>query len=167
MPSLASSVFVDPAARIMGAVALGDNSSVWAGAVVRGDDAGVTVGPGAAILENCVVEAPGGHPVNIGANCIVSHAAVVHGATVEDDALVGIGAIVLDDAVVGRGSIVGAGAVVAPRTVLPPDTLALGTPARVVRELTQGERESVREEVARLALKAAQYRTLFAINDNG
>ncbi len=161
-PSIADSAFVDPAARIMGAVSLGAEASVWAGAVLRGDDDLVTIGSRAAILEGCIVEAPVGHPVKVADNCLISHGAILHGCEVREGALVGIGAIVLDGAVVGRGAVVAAGSVVPPGSQLPDGKLIVGTPARVARDVSPDERRQIAEELERVVAKGQQYKRLFA-----
>ncbi len=160
-PKLAATAFVDPLARVAGNVTLGDGASVWAGAVVRGDDASVDIAAGSAVLENCVVEAPPGHPVSVGPRVIISHGAIVHGATLGAGCLIGIGAIVLDGAEVGEASIIGAGAVVAPGTKVPPRSLVLGVPGKVVRELRPQDAATTAAEASKLQEKAAAYRRLF------
>jgi carbonic anhydrase/acetyltransferase-like protein (isoleucine patch superfamily) len=160
-PRLAPTAFVDPLARVAGQVTLGDGASVWAGAVVRGDDDRVDVAAGSAVLENCIVEAPPGHPVTVGPRAIISHGAIVHGATIGAGCLIGIGAIVLDGAVVGEASIIGAGAVVAPGTQVPPRSLVLGVPGKVVRQLSPTEAEHTAAEATKLQEKAAAYRRMF------
>jgi len=119
-PRMDESVFLAPDSWVIGDVTIMEGANVWNGAIIRGDDDTVEIGARATILENCVVEAPTGSPVKIGDEAIVSHGAIVHGATVGAKALVGIGAIVLDGAEVGEGAIVGSGAVVPPRAVIPP-----------------------------------------------
>lgn len=164
-PRVHGTAFVDPSARIMGEVNLAAEVGVWAGSVVRGDDDSVDIGAGSVILERCIVEAPEGRPVSVGPRCLISHGAILHGCRVEEGALVGIGAIVLDGAVVGRDAVVGAGSVVTPGTHLPPGVLALGTPARVVRELRPAERREVEAELARVVAKGAVYRRIFYPDD--
>lgn len=160
-PRLSPTAFVDPLARVAGEVSLADGASVWAGAVVRGDDDRVEIGEGAAVLENCVVEAPTGRPVTVGSGAIISHGAIVHGASIGAGCLVGIGAIVLDGAQVGKGSIIGAGAVVAPGTEVPPGSLVLGIPGKVLREVRPEEAANTAAEAANIREKAAIYRRLF------
>lgn len=161
-PRVDGSVLVAPGSFVIGDVIIKEGSGIWNGAVVRGDDDSVEIGARVTVLENCVVEAPVGSPVKIGDGAIVSHGAIVHGATIGDNALVGIGAIVLDGATVGEGSIIGAGAVVPPRAVIPPNTLALGIPAKVVREVRDGEMEFVAKERQRLTSKVEKYKMIFA-----
>lgn len=160
-PKLAATAFVDPLARVAGNVTMAEGASVWAGAVVRGDDAGVDIAAGAAVLENCVVEAPPGHPVTLEPGVIVSHGAIVHGATLRAGCLIGIGAIVLDGAEVGEASIIGAGAVVSPGTKVPARSLVLGVPGKVIRELRREDAERTAHEAAKLSEKAAGYLKIF------
>jgi carbonic anhydrase/acetyltransferase-like protein (isoleucine patch superfamily) len=139
-PVLGDEAWVAPSASVIGDVVIGDGSSVWYGAVVRGDVCSVRIGRGANIQDNAVVHVTTGRsPALIGEGVTVGHGAVLHGCTVHDRALVGIGAVVLDDAVIGEEAMVGAGALVTPRTEIPPRMLALGSPARPVRPLTEGE----------------------------
>ena len=157
-PRVPASAYVDPGARVMGAVSLGERVVVMFGAVLRGDDDTVTVGDDTVILENTLIEAPRGNPVVIGSRVLVSHGAIVHGARVGDGALIGIGAIVLDGARVGEQAIVGAGAVVPPGREIPPRTLALGVPAKPVRQLTPEELARIEEELEAVHSKKNRYR---------
>ncbi len=149
-PAVGVRCFIAPNAAVIGDVTLGDDSSVWFGAAVRGDSAPITIGPGTNIQDNATVHCSGGAPAVIGANVSIGHNAVVHSATVEDEALIGMGAVVLDGAVVGRGSIVGAGAVVPKGTVIPPRSLVMGVPGRVLRAVPEGANlENAREYLER------------------
>lgn len=132
-PAVDESVFVADNATLIGDVAVGEDSSVWFGAVLRGDNEPIRVGRRTSVQDNATLHCDPGHPLTIGDDVTVGHNAVVHGCTVKDGALIGMGAVVLDDAVVGEYSIVGAGAVVTAGTVIPPYSLALGLPAKVVR----------------------------------
>lgn len=161
-PSIADSAFIDPSARIMGAVFIGDQASIWPGAILRGDDDVVSIGNRTAVLEGCIVEAPVGHPVKVADDCLISHGAILHGCEVREGALIGIGAIVLDGAVVGRGTVVAAGSVVPPGAQLPDGKLVVGTPARVVRDVNPDERRQVAEELERVVSKGQRYKHLFA-----
>lgn len=160
-PRVHPSAYVDPGARLAGDVEIGPRCAVLFGAALRGDDEPVRVLEGSVVLEQCLIEAPEGHPVTIGPGALISHCATVHGAVVEEGALVGIGAIVLDGAVVGREAIVGAGAVVLPGTVIEPRSLVVGVPAKVVRGVTKEEVEGVRKEIERVLEKASVYRAYF------
>ena len=145
-----SSVFVAPGAVITGQVHIGAHSSVWFNAVIRADTARVIIG------ESANVDA--GAPCLIGNGVTIGHRAVVHGALVEDDVLIGIGAIVLSGAKIGRESILGAGTLVTGGTIVPPRSLVLGLPGRVVRSLSDEEVASIKHGAARYVQYSAQYR---------
>ena len=157
-PRLGADVFVAPTAAVVGDVALGDGASVWYGASLRGDVHWIEVGAGSNVQDAAVVHVSRGtHPCRLGAGVTVGHGAIVHGCTVEDDVLVGMGAVVLDGAVIGAGSIVGAQALVTMDTVVPPRSLVLGSPARVVRALTDGEVERNRANAAHYVRMSRMY----------
>ncbi|MCJ7574286.1 gamma carbonic anhydrase family protein, partial [Candidatus Bathyarchaeota archaeon] len=136
-PKVHSSVFIAPGAWVIGDVTLEEDVNVWTGAVIRGDDDSVRIGARTTVLENCVIEAPTGNPVSIGADVIISHSAIIHGATIGEGAIIGIGAIVLDRAEVGKGAMIGSGALVSPKDIIPPRNLALGLPAKPIREVKE------------------------------
>lgn len=139
-PRLGARVFVAPGAAVIGDVEVGDDVSIWFGAVVRGDVNRVRIGAETNLQDGAVVHVTHErHPTTIGKGVVVGHQAVLHGCTVEDGALVGIGARVLDGAVVEAGAQVGAGAVVAPGHRVPAGQLALGVPARPMRPLSPEE----------------------------
>jgi carbonic anhydrase/acetyltransferase-like protein (isoleucine patch superfamily) len=160
-PKVHPSVFLAPGSWVVGEVTLDEEVNVWTNAVIRGDDDTVEIGARTTVLEGCLIEAPTGFPVSIGRDTIISHGATVHGATVGDNCVVGIGAIVLDGAKVGDGAMVGSGALVSPRTEIPPNTLALGVPAKPVREVRDREREYMAREHERTYTKAKKYKEMF------
>ena len=141
-PSLDESVFLAGNATVIGDVTVGEDSSVWFGAVIRGDNEPILVGRRTSVQDNVTLHCDPGHPLTIGDDVTVGHNAVVHGCTVKDGVLIGMGAVVLDDAVIGEYSIVGAGAVVTARTVVPPCSLVVGAPARVVKTDRFGQKET-------------------------
>ncbi|MGI9470492.1 MAG: gamma carbonic anhydrase family protein [Rubripirellula sp.] len=147
---LADDTFVASTACLCGDVTMEAGSSVWFGAIVRGDTEQVAIGARSNIQDLSVLHADPGYPCRIGNDVTVGHAAVVHGATVGDGALIGIRAVVLNGAVVGAGAIVGAGAVVTEGCEIPAGHLAVGIPAKVVRELTD-------EDIARTQRTSAHY----------
>ena len=153
MPRIAEGVFVAEGAMVIGDVTIGPGSSIWYNTVVRGDVAPITIGRDCNLQDNSTVHVAPGAPTVIGDGVSVGHNAVIHGCTVEDGALVAINAVVLTGAVIGAGSMVGASAVVSENKTIPPRSLALGVPARVVRELTE-------EDVARVVHTAQHYVTL-------
>jgi carbonic anhydrase/acetyltransferase-like protein (isoleucine patch superfamily) len=145
-PVLGTSVFVAPGAIVIGDVTLGDESSIWFNATVRGDVHAIRIGKRSNLQDLCAFHVTGGtHPLEIGDRVTIGHGAVVHGCTIGDGALIGMGSRVLDGARVGEGALIAAGAVVAPGMVVPPHCLAVGTPARVRRELDASERAEVAE----------------------
>jgi carbonic anhydrase/acetyltransferase-like protein (isoleucine patch superfamily) len=160
-PSIHPSVFLAPGSWIIGDVTLEEDVNVWTNAIIRGDDDKVTIGARTTVLENCLIEAPTGNPVEIGADVIISHGATVHGSRIEDGSIIGIGAIVLDNASIGERSIVGSGALVSPRTQIPPNQLVLGVPAKAVRECREAEHAYMNKEHERTLSKAKIYKEIY------
>lgn len=144
-PDVARATWVAANATVIGDVTLGPQSSVFYGAVLRGDIARIVVGEGTNIQDNCIVHLADDLDAVIGAWCTIGHAAIIHACTIEDECLIGMGATVLDGARVGARSIVGAGAVVTPRTVIPPGSMVLGAPAKVVRALSEEEQRGLKK----------------------
>lgn len=142
-PEIDETAFVAPTASVIGGVTLGPGASVWYGAVVRGDVEAISVGASSNVQDNCTLHADPGFPVSVGERVSIGHNAVVHGATVEDDCLIGMGATVLNGAVIGAGSLVAAQALVPQGMIVPPGSLVAGVPAKVRRELSQEERQGV------------------------
>lgn len=141
-PRVHPSAWLAPGATVIGDVRLAAESSVWFSSVVRADLARIAVGEASNIQDGCVVHADPDFPVTVGERVSVGHRAVLHGCTVGDDTLVGMGAIVLNGACIGSGAIVAAGSLVAPGVRIPDGCLAMGSPAKVVRETTPAEREA-------------------------
>src|SRR5579884_2290696 len=134
VPSVAASAYIDPSAQVIGNVTIGERASVWPNASLRGDVNSISIGDESNIQDNCTLHCDEGpFPLIIGKRVTVGHQAMLHGCTVEDDCLIGIGAIVLNGAVIGRGSIVAAAALVPEGVVIPPNSLAMGMPAKVRR----------------------------------
>jgi carbonic anhydrase/acetyltransferase-like protein (isoleucine patch superfamily) len=156
---LGRDVFIADNATLVGAIEIGDEASIWYGAVLRGDVGRVVVGARTNIQDNATVHMT--HQVShalIGSDVIVGHNAVIHGAQIEDGALIGMSSVVLDNVRVGAGSWVAAGSVVPPNFVVPPGMLVRGSPAKVVREVRAEEREWAREGVLRYLDLARQHR---------
>ncbi len=126
-------------ATVVGDVRIGKDSSIWYQAVLRGDHDTITVGEATNIQDGCILHADPGFPVVIGNDVTVGHAAIIHGCEIGDGALIGMGAIVLNGAQIGKNAIVGAGALVTQGTVIPDGMLAVGSPAKVRREVTADE----------------------------
>lgn len=140
---MAPSAWVAPTAVLAGDVVVGPGASIWYGAVIRADRERISVGAGSNVQDNAVLHADPGSPCRVGAGVTIGHAAVVHGCTVEDGALIGMHATVLNGATVGAGSMVAAGAVVMGHETIPAAVLAAGVPARVRRALTPDEQASL------------------------
>ncbi|MFI2642535.1 gamma carbonic anhydrase family protein [Streptomyces sp. NPDC018610] len=142
-PRVDEQAFVAPTATVVGDVSLGAGAGVWYGAVLRGDVERIAVGASSNVQDNCTLHADPGFPVVVGERVSIGHNAVVHGATVEDDCLIGMGATVLNGAVIGAGSLVAAQALVPQGMRVPPGSLVAGVPAKVRRELTEEERQGI------------------------
>jgi carbonic anhydrase/acetyltransferase-like protein (isoleucine patch superfamily) len=140
-PRIGRDVFLAPGVIVLGDVEIGDGSNLWFHTTARGDAHSIRIGKGTNIQDLCMLHVTGGRfPLTIGDGVIVGHRAVLHGCTVQAEVLIGIGALVLDGAVVEEGAVVGAGAVVSPGSVIPAGKVALGVPARPVRDATQEEK---------------------------
>lgn len=133
--------YIAASADVMGDVELGEDSSIWYQAVIRGDHDRISIGAGSNIQDGCVIHADKGSPAIIGKNVTVGHRAIIHGCQIGDNTLIGMGAIVLNGAKIGKNCIIGAGALVTGGTEIPDGMLALGSPAKVRRPLSQQEIE--------------------------
>lgn len=154
---IASSAFIALGATVLGRVRLGEQSSVWFGAVVRGDTEWIEIGSRSNIQDLSVIHADPGFPTFIGDDVTVGHGAIVHGAKIGDGAMIGIRATVLNGAVIGAGSLIGAGAVVTEGCEIPAGYLALGIPAKVVRPLNDNDRERLLHAAQHYVLASRQY----------
>jgi len=143
-PDTGRAAFVAPCAKLMGAVTLGKDASVFYGAILRGDIERIEVGEGSNIQDGTIIHLADDLPAIIGKFCTVGHGAMVHACTVGDRCLVGMRSTILDGAVIGEESLVAAGAVVTPRTVIPPGSMVMGSPAKVKRALTPEERAGLK-----------------------
>ena len=157
-PALHDTAFAAEGAVVVGDVAVGEQSSLWFGAIVRGDVNFVRIGARTNVQDHSVLHVTSHtHPTVLGDDVTIGHRVTLHGCTIRDRCLIGIGAIVLDGAVVGEETLVGAGAVVPPGMVVPPRTLALGSPAKVKRELTAEEIAFFRTSAQNYVRYAQQY----------
>lgn len=130
-------VFIADTARVFGNVVLGDEVSIWFGAVLRGDGDSIHIKNGSNIQDQATIHVDPGFPVNIGENCTIGHGAIVHGAQLENHVLVGMHATVLNGAKIGEFSIIAAGALVPENTIIPPYSLVMGMPAKVVKTIDE------------------------------
>jgi carbonic anhydrase/acetyltransferase-like protein (isoleucine patch superfamily) len=149
-PVLGLDAWVAPDATVIGDVRLGDEASIWWNAVVRGDNDTITIGAGSNIQDGSVLHADEGVPLTLGERVTVGHLAMLHGCIIGEESLIGIKSVILNKAVIGRHCIIGANSLIAEGKVIPERSLVMGSPGKVVRQLTD-------EEVARLQLAAQGY----------
>ena len=157
-PRVAPDAFVAPNATLIGDVTIEAGASVWFGAVLRGDTEPIRVGPRSNVQDNVVIHADPGYPATIGAGVTVGHGAIVHGASIGDDTLVGMGATLLNGARVGPQTLIGAQALVSEGKEFPPRTLLLGIPAQVRRELDDAAVATIRQSANSYVERAQRYR---------
>ncbi|MCU0879039.1 MAG: gamma carbonic anhydrase family protein [Pirellulaceae bacterium] len=138
-----ASAWIAPTAVVLGEVSIGPQATVWYHAVLRGDTEAIRVGCETNVQDGCILHADPGFPCTLGDRVTLGHGAIVHGATVADDCLIGMRAVVMNGAKIGRGSIVGVGAIVMEGHEIPPESVAIGVPARVVRQVTPRDRERI------------------------
>jgi gamma-carbonic anhydrase len=143
-PFVAPSAYVDPGAHLIGHVTVGARSSIWPGAVLRGDTDRIEIGEESSIQDGSILHTDEGIVLKVGNRVTVGHAVVLHGCVIEDEALIGIGATVLNGARVGKGAVIGAGALVPEGMEIPAGMIAMGVPAKIRREVTPEEKERFR-----------------------
>ena len=146
-PKTHPTAFIHPLAFVAGDVTIGARVSIWPFVAIRGDSDAITIGDDSNVQDGTIVHVDHGMPTKIGKRVAIGHRAIVHGSTVEDDCLIAMGAILLNGVHVGTGSIVGAGAVCTEGMKIPPNSLAIGIPARVIRETSDAERERIKHTV--------------------
>jgi len=161
-PEVSDQAWIAPGAYVIGRVRLAAGTSVWYGAVIRGDEEWIEVGAGSNVQDTCVLHADPGYPVTVGRDVTIGHHATVHGARVGDGALIGMGSVLLNGCEIGAGSIVGAGAVVSEGMIVPPRSLVLGVPGRVRRETTDDEAAANLRSAAGYAARAERHRAALA-----
>jgi carbonic anhydrase/acetyltransferase-like protein (isoleucine patch superfamily) len=139
LPAIGARVLVAPGAALVGDVRLGDDASIWYGTVLRGDIAPIIIGARANIQDGAVIHVADELPCTVGEETVVGHRVMLHACRVEEGCLIGMQSTILDEAVIGRGSVVGAGTLITQRTVIPPHSLVLGSPGKVVKTLTAAD----------------------------
>ncbi|MDR6216429.1 gamma carbonic anhydrase family protein [Paracidovorax wautersii] len=157
-PRVAESAWVADSAEVMGNVVLGDNASIWFGAVLRGDNETLTIGAGTNVQDGSVLHSDHGQPLTLGERVTVGHKVVLHGCTVGDESLIGIGAVVLNGARIGKNCLVGAGALVTEGKEFPDGSMILGSPAKAVRQLTPEQMEGLRKSAQTYIDNARRFR---------
>ena len=158
-PQLADSAWVADSAQVMGDVALAADTSIWFGAVLRGDTETIRIGRGSNIQDLSVLHADVGMPLTVGEDVTVGHQVMLHGCTIGDGSLIGIGAVVLNGAVIGKGCLVGAGSLVTEGKVFPDGSMILGSPAKVVRQLSPEQLEGLRMSARHYVDNAQRFQT--------
>ena len=154
-PTMGKDVFIAPGAAVLGDVVLGDRVNIWFNAVIRADQSKISIGADTNIQDNCVIHVETDADVMIGNGVSIGHGAIVHGCTIGDHTLIGMGAIILNHALIGKNCIIGAGALVTEGTIIPDNSVVIGQPGRVVRQITP-------EESAENAKNAAHYMEIAA-----
>ncbi len=155
-PAIAAGAILFPGAQVVGDVTLAPGVSVWYNAVLRGDEAPITVGRDSNIQDGCILHVDRGCPTTLGKGVTVGHGCILHGCTIGDYALVGMGSVLLNGAVLEAGCMLGAGSLVTEGTVIPSGMLAFGRPPKPVRPLTPEEREGLRESARRYVQRAKE-----------
>jgi carbonic anhydrase/acetyltransferase-like protein (isoleucine patch superfamily) len=149
-PTIPASAYVSPEATLIGKVILGEDASIWPGVVIRGDNDSIIIGNGSNVQDNAVLHADPGFPLTVGDNVTIGHQVMLHGCTISDGSLIGIQAVVMNGSIIGKDCVVGAGALVPEGKTYGQRKLILGSPAKVIRELTD-------EDVAKMHRAAAGY----------
>ena len=158
IPQLHDSVWVADSAQVMGAVSLGADASVWFGATVRGDTEHIAIGEGSNVQDGSVLHADHGLPLVVGKHVTVGHMVMLHGCTIGDESLIGIGAVVLNGAKIGKNCLVGAGSLVTEGKEFPDGSMIMGTPAKVVRELSAEQIEGLRQSARHYVQNAQRFK---------
>ncbi|KQR50008.1 gamma carbonic anhydrase family protein [Acidovorax sp. Leaf160] len=157
-PQLAESSWVADSAEVMGNVHLAEDTSIWFGAVLRGDNDPITIGAGTNVQDGSVLHSDFGQPLTLGERVTVGHKVMLHGCTVGDESLIGIGAVVLNGARIGRNCLVGAGALVTEGKEFPDGSMIIGSPAKAVRQLTPEQIEGLRRSAEGYVENARRFR---------
>lgn len=160
-PQIADTAYVAKQATLVGDVRIGDQASVWPGCVLRGDLNSISIGDRSNIQDGTIVHLSNDYGVEVGNDVTIGHAAIIHACTIEDECLIGMGAIVMDGAVIGKRSIVGANALVTQGTIVPPGSLVLGSPAKVVKTLSEKQQAELKDMAAKYVVVSAAYKAKF------
>lgn len=156
-PTIGVDCFVAESADVVADVTLGDNVSVWNNAVIRGDIAPVTIGKNSNVQDLCMLHITGGHPLTIGENVTIGHSVTLHSCSIGDGSLIGMGSTILDDVEIGANSLVAAGSLITPGKKFPPRSFIRGTPAKLIRELSESEVEEYSDHYMHYIKIKAEY----------
>ena len=158
-PQLGDNVWIAPNATVIGDIRLGRNASIWWNATLRGDNDPIMIGADTNIQDGSVLHTDEGVPMNIGANVTVGHLVMLHGCTIGDGSLIGIGSVILNRAIIGKGCIVGANTLIPEGKVFPDKVLIVGSPGKVVRELSDDDVARLKKSAEHYVDNAARYQT--------
>lgn len=158
IPEISSNTFIANTATIVGDVIIKEDASVWFQAVIRGDRDRIVIEEGANIQDGCILHVDESYPVHIGKQAIIGHGSIVHGAKIGANTLIGMGAVILDGAVIGANCIIGAGALITQNTIIVDGMLALGSPAKIIRPLTDIEKKRNIDNALEYIKEGKQYK---------
>jgi len=150
--------YVAPTAAVIGDVTLMKDASIWFGSTLRGDNDPIVIGEGSSVQDGCVLHTDPGFPLTLGASVSIGHMVMLHGCTIGDGTLVGIGAIILNGAVIGRNCLIGAGALITEGKTIADNSVVLGAPARVVRQVTERDREVIARAAPHYVARYKKYK---------
>jgi len=156
-PKISKNAFCAPTSVIIGSAEISDDASIWFGACIRADNDKIFIGKGTNIQDLTLIHVEDDIPVHIGENVTVGHSCIIHGVTIEDNVLVGMGSIVMDKVIIGSNTIIGAGSLIPSGKKIPSGVLAMGRPAKVIRELTEEEIISITKSAVNYAAKSKNY----------
>jgi carbonic anhydrase/acetyltransferase-like protein (isoleucine patch superfamily) len=157
-PNIPASAYVAPDATVIGKVTLGEQVSIWPGAVIRGDNDMIQIGEASNVQDGAVLHVDPGYPLKIGAHVTIGHQAMLHGCTIGDGSLIGIQAVVMNGAVIGKHCLIGAGALVTEGKIFPERSLILGGPAKIARQLSDEEVEKMRRAAPGYVTRQEMYK---------
>ena len=159
--------FVADSACVIGNVIIGEDVGIWFGVVIRGDNEPITIGAGSNIQDNCVVHTDPGAPVNIGEGCTIGHNAIIHGCAIGDNSLIGMGATILNYVNIGRNCLIGAGALITEGTQIPDNSLVVGSPGKVIRQIDEVGEKGLRMSAVAYVANAKRFANgLSPVSDN-
>lgn len=160
-PQIADTAYVAKEATLLGDVRVGEQASIWPGCVLRGDINYISIGDRSNVQDGTIVHLADAYGVDIGNDVTIGHAAIIHACKVEDECLIGMGATVMDGAVIGKRSIVGANALVTQGTIVPPGSLVLGSPAKIVKALTEEQQAKLKGQAAKYVIVSATHKAKY------
>lgn len=159
-PNVDSSVFIAQGAVVLGNVTVEKNCSIWYNATVRSTESTITIGEGTNVQDNAVIHVGSHHPTTIGSYVTIGHGAIIHGCTIDDNSLIGMGSIILNGAKIGKNCIVAAGAIIPQNKVIPDNSLVMGTPGKIIRQVTDEEIQQNRKNAEHYIVERLTYAVL-------